>query len=136
MMSDTPNETLPGWLTQGNSEDKVCPHGSPLDAHGNAPLCNACKMQEAMPAFSLAAPPEAVAAAIATEPGPLTDEAVRQNGLPLPEVSPIETAAVADVLIKFKRFWNAADNTSNELDAALECARYFVGMVKYADQSK
>lgn len=114
-MSDTPNEALPDWLAKSAPETAPTP---------------------AAPAFSLAAPPEAVAAAIATEPEPLTDEAVRQNGLPLPEVSPIETAAVADVLIKFKRFWNAADNTSNELDAALECAKYFVWMMQDADKSK
>lgn len=104
-MSDAPNEALPDWLAKSAPETAPTP---------------------ATPIFSLAAPPEAVAA----DPATITAQAEPATATPL------EMAAVADVLIKFKRFWNAADNTSNELDAALECAKYFVWMMQDADKSK
>lgn len=124
-MSDTPNDGVPDWLANTTGEAPTMP----------------------TPAFTLAAPAEAVAAT-AAEPEPETVR-IRNPDNPeqwvdirkidgpqpkLPEPSPMETAAVADVLIKFKRFWQTNPRTSDEQETALECAEYLVGLVKYANQ--
>jgi hypothetical protein len=105
-MSDTPNEGVPNWLSQ------TAPAEGEL-----TPLA---------PAFTLAAPPEAVAA----DPTTLTAKTENMGK------AVMELVAVADALIKLKRFWQSAAGTSNERDAAVECAEFIIGIAEYVDKSQ
>lgn len=80
--------------------------------------------ETAAPAFSLAAPAEALAA----NPEELRPPPIATN-------NPLEASAIADMLIKFKRFWQTNPGTSTEIDFAIECAELIIEITNDADKS-
>lgn len=120
-MSDTPNDGVPDWLANTTSEAPTMP----------------------TPAFTLAAPAEAVAAT-AAEPEPETVRIrnpdnpeqwvdIRKINEPQPELSEQfseEIEAMAERLIAFKRFWQWPAGTRNESVAAKECAALFIDLIR------
>lgn len=119
---------VPAWLAGGglqpvapvSSEAANCPHGSPLDAHGNAPLCSACVGQH-------------IAAEI---PGELLGMLDSGGDLePGREAEAKDIEVIAEKLIAFKRFWQWPAGTRDELVAAKECASLLVELTRNGDQS-
>lgn len=125
-MSDkTETAAVPAWLAGGELQPVApvsdnCPHGSPLDGHGNASSCSACILEK-------------------IETDKSRYELLGITGQrPEPEPGkpePIEVATVADMLIKGKRFWQAPAHTEDEQIAALEFAGYLIGIMRNGDQS-